>query len=234
MTTKLDIFDAIAMGSDGLRDISFRTMSRVVLSEALFEAVDLQNVPAVEIMLSRGSLWKQGAEPHSPQRILEHAVYNPHCLGDCVRVACENGNRAIFHLLMDSNFDVGLDDSHAFRRSVANNNVDFAETLLLKGADVNASNGYPIYISSAKSYTGMVELLIDHGADVHTMDDRPLREASKRGHLSVVSRLVLSGAKVDALGNYALYWAHRNGHHEVAELLVENGATLTQQLNREV
>ena len=94
--------------------------------------------------------------------------------------SCGNccGNKVQTYLikkLIEDGADINLKDSEGYTSlhcASANNNIELAEYLILKGANINAkitgnfNNGKtPLHIAVVEEYKEMVELLIKNGAD---------------------------------------------------------------------
>lgn len=123
-------------------------------------------------------------------------------------------------------------------RAAADNNLQIAELLILKGANVKQkSKVSPIFSSAVvlpcqNGNLEMVKLLIENGLHVDFKEHRdftPLRIAARNGHLEIVQYLVDKGATIDLRakdGATPLEHAAAKGHFEIVKYLIGKGANV--------
>ncbi|KAK8071310.1 ankyrin repeat protein [Apiospora hydei] len=127
--------------------------------------------------------------------------------------------------------------------AATNWNLDFARTLLQKGASVSAVNnrGRTVLHLTVDSSNGgkgadqtsvpqtpreeMLQLLLQHGANPNAASDggwKPLHNAAQKGLTYSLEILLKAGADVNAAlsnGMTALHWTAFNGHEQAAQLI---------------
>jgi len=196
--------------------------------EALFRAVELMDLEAVEEALENGA-----------------DVDATNNYDDCPLICAErNGHTEIVQLLLDygANIDVYTrgDIKRILQRAVENNHIEIVQLLLSYRAEINASDKYgntALHTAAIYGHIEIARFLIANGADVNAKNqwgETPLYEAIKGtyfgggGSVKLAELLLNHGVDINAIINdkeeTPLLLAVKNREKEIVKLLLKRGA----------
>lgn len=123
--------------------------------------------------------------------------------------------------------------------AVVVSNIEFALSLIEKGANVSYTDADGVAVITQASYHGLttiVDALLKRSVDLSLSSFEginPLIAAASEGHVEIV-KLLLATKKIDINskdkdGTNALMAAAVRGHRETVELLISNGIDLNAQ-----
>jgi len=223
------------------------------LNTALFNAIDNNDLRAVQTLLARGADVQARDEyqmtplmaalnncdsSHVPFKIIEALLAKKADVnakdpsGDSVLVyAVNNDSDVAVKLLLQHGANANSQDQYG--NTVLSNAIDHSgpeviKTLLNAGA--KAAGELPL-LALRSDDTSLAQLFIKHGADVNestALEKTPLMFATFKGHLKMLQFLLKNGAKVNAKspteGSTALMETISYGRMEAAKLLLQAGA----------
>lgn len=196
-------------------------------STALAWAVEAQNKPLVELLLSRGA----GADVELTQDA-ERQNFSP------LIVACQRGEPAIVKLLLDAGADVNRTTDtgvSALALCAGHADADTVKRLIALGADVDAvddSGQSALMWAAANAQLATIELLLAHKAKLNQTSNNgftPLFFAIKSGSAEAPQLLLDAGADADYIGpenTSAVQLAMYQKQYAVARVLIERGVDL--------
>jgi len=198
--------------------------------EALFQAIDLMDLEAVEEALANGA---------------DVNVIND-IGGDMPLQSAERkGHAEIVELLIDNGARIDVfgtfTNETILHSAVIHKHIEIVKLLLARGADVNVQDMYlktPLHKAAEFGYIAIAQLLIENGADVnaiHKFGETALYEAIKSSYfqairsVKMVELLLDHGVDVNAIvcdekKLTPLLWAVIQRQKEIVKLLLKRGA----------
>ncbi|KAI9701441.1 MAG: hypothetical protein M1836_001496 [Candelina mexicana] len=198
--------------------------------KALFAAIEAEDIPRVEIALSKGA--NVNGDPKKTNSVQKIPI------GLAIRL----GNERIVRLLLEYNADIEFKTTKlrsALWVAAWMGHKDIVQILLDYRADLESmhENGTtPLMIAADNGHTDVVQLLLDHEADVNIKgpgDWTPLHSAAQNDHIDIVRLLLKHGADVNIQDHNG--WAplcsaaERPGHVDIVRLLLKHGADVNIQ-----
>lgn len=128
------------------------------------------------------------------ERIIENGLEIKFTLNGCakelvdkfVKITCCNGNIPILKLVLDSGFDIHIDNGNALNISAENGHLDVVKYLVEHGADTCAEYDHALCLSIENEYFDIVKYLVELGANIFAEDNFAIRKSAIIGDLEVV------------------------------------------------
>ena len=206
-----------------------------ILESAFLQAVEVENVRAVELLLAVGC----DSNMYTPTG--EVAITSALKLRNSeglylLHFACINGHTDVVHTLLKAGSSPEVTTNHLetpLILATQNGHNEVVELLLKTNVDPNACSEdgrTAIFMASWYGHSVVISTLLTSGADPNLADSdgcTPLIIGSCNGHSKVVELLLEANVDPNACledGTTAIFMASKNGHSVIVSVLLKSGA----------